>query len=133
MKTSIKKLSSVPWFKPFNSPQFLDLNLLTPTIPIINRISSRQVMRIQKNINKGILGWSNTVRRVSNKIQDHFFLLHLNLLTPQGDQDRISPYNINTISSRKVMRKKKNINQEIISWSSTKFFKLTSQEPDGRQ
>ena len=90
-------------------------------------------MEIQKNINKGILGWSNTVRRVRNKIQDHFFLLHLKLLTPKGDQDRISPYNINTISSRKVMRKKKNINQEIISWSSNKFSKLTSQEPHGRQ
>ena len=30
-------------------------------------------------------------------------------LTPMGDQDRISPYNINTISSRQVMRIKKNI------------------------
>ena len=27
-------------------------------------------------------------------------------LTPMSDQDRISPYNINTISSRQVMRKK---------------------------
>ena len=31
----------------------------------------------------------------------------LNPLTPMSDQDRISPYNINTISSRKVMRIKK--------------------------
>ena len=30
-------------------------------------------------------------------------------LTPMSDQDRISPYNINTISSREVMRMKKNI------------------------
>ena len=30
----------------------------------------------------------------------------LNPLTPMSDQDRISPYNINTISSRQVMRKK---------------------------
>ena len=30
--------------------------------------------------------------------------------TPICDQDRISPYNINTISSRQVMRIKKNIN-----------------------
>ena len=29
--------------------------------------------------------------------------------TPMSDQDRISPYNINTISSRQVMRIKKNI------------------------
>ena len=36
-------------------------------------------------------------------------------LTPINDQDRISPYNINTISSRQVMRIKKNINQGIIS------------------
>ena len=35
--------------------------------------------------------------------------------TPISDQDRISPYNINTISSRQVMRIEKNINYEIIS------------------
>ena len=58
-------------------------------------------MRIQKNINKGILSWSNTVRRVRNKIQDHFFLLHLRLFTPKGDQDRISPYNIKQKSDEK--------------------------------
>ena len=34
----------------------------------------------------------------------------LNPLTPMSDQDRISPYNIHTISSRQVMRIKKNIN-----------------------
>ena len=33
-----------------------------------------------------------------------------NLLSPMSDQDRISPYNIITISSRQVMRIKKNIN-----------------------
>ena len=32
-----------------------------------------------------------------------------NPLTPKSDQDRIPPYNINTISSRQVMRMKKNI------------------------
>ena len=37
-------------------------------------------------------------------------LRNLNPLTPISDQDRISPYNINTISSRKVLRIKKNIN-----------------------
>ena len=31
-------------------------------------------------------------------------------LTPMSDQDRISPYNIKTISSKQVMRIKKNIN-----------------------
>ena len=33
-----------------------------------------------------------------------------NPLTPTSDQDRISPYNINTTSSRQVIRIKKNIN-----------------------
>ena len=33
-----------------------------------------------------------------------------NPLTPMSDQDRISPNNINTISSRKVTRIKKSIN-----------------------
>ena len=33
-----------------------------------------------------------------------------NPLSPISDQDRISPYNIITISSRQVMRIKKNIN-----------------------
>ena len=32
-----------------------------------------------------------------------------------SDQDRISPYNINTISSRQVMRIEKNINHGIVS------------------
>ena len=50
-----------------------------------------------------------------------------------SDQDRISPYNVITISSRQVMRIKKNIDKGIISWSKTKFSKLTSQELYGRQ
>ena len=40
------------------------------------------------------------------------------------DQDRIPPHNINTISSRQVMRIKKYINQAIISWPNTKLSKL---------
>ena len=39
----------------------------------------------------------------------------LTLKTPMSDQERISPHNINTISSRQVMRIKKNINKETIS------------------
>ena len=35
--------------------------------------------------------------------------LLFNLLSPMSDQDRISPYNIITISSRQLMRIKKNI------------------------
>ena len=42
-----------------------------------------------------------------------------------SDQDKISPYNINTISTRLEMRIKKNINLGIISWSNTKFSELT--------
>ena len=37
-------------------------------------------------------------------------LIWLKLLSPRSDQDVISPYNIHTITSRKVMRMKKNIN-----------------------
>ena len=44
----------------------------------------------------------------------------LNPLTPISNQNRISLYNINTISTRQVMRIKKNIN--------TKFSKLTLYE-----
>ena len=50
-----------------------------------------------------------------------------------SDQDRISPYNINTISSKQMMRIKKNINKGIINWSNTKFSKLTSQELYSKQ
>ena len=54
-------------------------------------------------------------------------------LIPVSDQDRFSPYFINTISSRQVMRIKKNINCEIIGWSSTKFSKPTSWQLYGKQ
>ena len=53
-----------------------------------------------------------------------------------SDQDRISPYNINTVPSRQMMRIKKNANcirEGIVSWSNTKFSKLTSKELYGRQ
>ena len=46
-------------------------------------------------------------------------------VTPMSDQDRISPYNIDTISIRQVMRIKKTINLGIINWSNTKFSELT--------
>ena len=42
-------------------------------------------------------------------------ILGVNPFTPTNDQDRISPYNINTISSRQVMRIEKNISHGIIS------------------
>ena len=37
-----------------------------------------------------------------------YFKLYYHFIT--NDQDRISPYNINTLSSRQVMRIKKNMN-----------------------
>ena len=43
-----------------------------------------------------------------------------------SDQDRISPYNMNKISSMQVMRIEMNINHGIINWSNTKFSELTS-------
>ena len=48
----------------------------------------------------------------------------INPLTPMSDQDRISPFKINTISSKQVMRIRKSINKGITSWSNTKFSKL---------
>ena len=39
----------------------------------------------------------------------------LNPFTPTSDQERISPYNINTIYSRQVMRIEKNVNHGVIS------------------
>ena len=42
------------------------------------------------------------------------FYYLLNPLTPMSDQDRISPYNINTISSRQVMRIKKILIRELL-------------------
>ena len=39
----------------------------------------------------------------------------LDNLIPMSDQDRISPHNINTVSTKQVMRVKKNINLGILS------------------
>ena len=39
----------------------------------------------------------------------------LNPLTPMSDQDRISPYNTYTTSTKEVMRIKKNINLGTVS------------------
>ena len=52
-------------------------------------------------------------------------LLQFDPLTPMSDQDRISPYSINTISTRQVMKIQKDINLGIVSWSHTKFSELT--------
>ena len=57
----------------------------------------------------------------------------INPLTLMSDQDRISPYNIKTISTREVMRIQKTMNLGLISWSSTKFSELTLSELYGWQ
>ena len=61
------------------------------------------------------------------------FHSYFELFNSNDDQDRISPHNINTISSKQVMRIKKNFNKAIISWSNNKFSELTLQELIGRK
>ena len=60
-------------------------------------------------------------------------IIIFNPLSPTGDLDRSSPYVISMISSRQVIRIKKNINWGIIGWSNSKFSKLTSHKLYGRQ
>ena len=64
------------------------------------------------------------VQYFGGKYQD-FDKWLLNPLTTISDQDRISSYNIDTVSTKQVMRKKENIDLEILSWSHTKFSELT--------
>ena len=45
-------------------------------------------------------------------------------LTPMSDQERISPHNINTITTIQVMRIEKNVNVGINSQFNTKFSEL---------
>ena len=58
--------------------------------------------------------WTSNGRSFGQKENLHSVKVELQITfnpsTPMSDQDRISPYNINTISSRQVMRIKKNIN-----------------------
>ena len=68
--------------------------------------------------------------RASSKLTIFYFEVPLdnydvNPLTPMSNWDRISPYNINAISTRQVMRIKKTINFGTISRSNTKFSELT--------
>ena len=60
----------------------------------------------------------STIFRTFNAL--YILKLVANRLTPRGDLDRISPNNINTISSRWMMREEKNVTKGIIS-SVTKF------------
>ena len=47
----------------------------------------------------------------------------LNPFTAMSNQNRISLYDINIISSRQLLRIRENIKNRTISWSTTKFFK----------
>ena len=50
------------------------------------------------------------------------------------DWDRMSPYNVDTMSSRQVMKIiTKNVNWGTIGWSNTKFSALISYKLYGRQ
>ena len=54
-------------------------------------------------------------------------------LAPMSDQDIISPYHVNTLSTIQMMRIQRNINFGIFSWSNTKFSELTIQQLYDRQ
>ena len=64
--------------------------------------------KLLRNLTRAVHPFRRTPSREVKKFS-------LNPFTPTSDQDRISPYNINTISSRQVMRIEKNINHGIIS------------------
>ena len=73
--------------------------------------------------------WENLEYQRCRNLFIFIWFLHrgsLNPLTAMGDQHRISPYNINTISSRQVRRIERNINNVIIYWSNNKFSELVS-------
>ena len=55
------------------------------------------------------------------------------LKSPTRDLDRISLHTFNMISSRQLMRIKKDINLGSIGWSNSKFSKLTSKKLYGGQ
>ena len=67
------------------------------------------------------------VSRRKKKMKSKVIIWQLvNILTTMSDQNTISFHNINTKSSRQVMRIKKSINNGIITWSNAKFSELTS-------
>ena len=85
---------------------------------------------ISKNLLLLCILWNETDGKfkilTSYSFKRDLFSHFINPFTPTSDQDRISPYNITTISSRQVMKIEKNINPGIISGSNTKFSELTS-------
>ena len=83
-------------------------------------------IQVQDNTNRPLglsKGWPWLLHRGDCLIRMKFKTI--NPLTLMSDQGRISLYNIYTISTKKVMRIKKNINLGIISWFNTKFSELT--------
>ena len=56
-------------------------------------------------------------------------IIELNPFTHISDQERISPYNVYTLTSRQVMRIKKNaIRGLVVNLTNTKFSRLVSQK-----
>ena len=49
-------------------------------------------------------------KKRGEQIEEQGSFPHFNPLTPMSDQDRISPYNIDTVTSKQLMGTKKNIN-----------------------
>ena len=72
-------------------------------------------------------------QRVKTPIYETIIAFFFNNLTLMIYHYRISPYTDNTISSRQVMGIKKNINEEVVFLSHTKFSKLTTQKLYDRQ
>ena len=66
----------------------------------------------------GLFSYPSFPNKSNHPTNPHRFDFIPHILTATGDQDWISPYNTNTISSSQVMRIKRNINQGIISWPS---------------
>ena len=60
-----------------------------------------------KNINNVVTSLPYCVMIVEMLVLLYYATSTIKLFTPISDQDRISPYNINTVSSRQVMRIKK--------------------------
>ena len=106
----------------FWGPQFAGLQVLALILQMNIHVGKRRKIKPFENI-------------FLHAMPHYTYFNHFNNhLTPVSDQDRISPYNINTVLSRWVMRIVTNINLRVISESNMiNFSKLTSQELYGWQ
>ena len=81
--------------------------------------------------------WRQKVLSLEITFDAFMTIFSLHPLTPMSDQDRISPYNINTMSIRRQCQRweerKHDINLRISSWSSSRFSELASLEFYSRQ